>query len=92
MRPLTPNGNQPNAAALLGQPDFQEEPSCNQPRRGGLLAGIVSETGQIERLMATTGLSVGLLYDTGHCVFSGGDPEALLRRHVKRVVHDVLVA
>ncbi|TGT30565.1 myo-inosose-2 dehydratase, partial [Mesorhizobium sp. M4B.F.Ca.ET.169.01.1.1] len=30
---------------------------------------------------------VGLLYDTGHCAFSGGDPEQLLRRHVERVVH-----
>jgi len=48
---------------------------------------IVETDAEIDRLMAVTGPSVGLLYDTGHCVFSGGDPEALLRRHVKRVVH-----
>jgi len=30
---------------------------------------------------------VGLLYDTGHCLFAGGDPAALLARHIARVVH-----
>ena len=34
-----------------------------------------------------TGEAVGLLYDTGHCLFAGGDPAALLERHVARVVH-----
>ena len=48
---------------------------------------IIETDAEIDRLMAVTGPSMGLLYDTGHCVFSGGDPEALLRRHVKRVVH-----
>ena len=37
--------------------------------------------------MASTGPAVGLLYDSGHCIFSGGDPVALLKRHVGRVVH-----
>lgn len=50
--------------------------------------GTIVETDQeIDRLMAASGEAVGLLYDTGHCLFSGGDPEALLRRHVGRVVH-----
>jgi inosose dehydratase len=50
--------------------------------------GTIIETDtEIDRLMAVAGPSVGLLYDTGHCVFSGGDPEALLHRHVTRVVH-----
>ena len=48
---------------------------------------IVETDAEVDRLMAVTGPAVGLLYDTGHCVFSGGDPAALLRRHVKRVVH-----
>ncbi len=30
---------------------------------------------------------MGLLYDTGHCLFAQGDPAALLARHLKRVVH-----
>ena len=37
--------------------------------------------------MATTGEAVGLLFDTGHCLFAGGDPAALLARHIARVVH-----
>ena len=48
---------------------------------------IVETDAEIDKLMARTGEAVGLLYDTGHCAFSGGDPEALLRRHVERVVH-----
>ncbi|KAA3452371.1 myo-inosose-2 dehydratase [Mesorhizobium sp. SARCC-RB16n] len=48
---------------------------------------IVETDHEIGRLMAGSGQAVGLLYDTGHCVFSGGDPETLLRRHVGRVVH-----
>jgi inosose dehydratase len=48
---------------------------------------IVETDAEIGRLMAGSGEAVGLLYDTGHCLFSGGDPEALLRRHVGRVVH-----
>jgi inosose dehydratase len=48
---------------------------------------IVETDDEIGRLMAGTGEAVGLLYDTGHCLFSGGDPEALLRRHIGRVVH-----
>ena len=50
--------------------------------------GTIIETDEeIGRLMAGSGEAVGLLYDTGHCAFSGGDPESLLRRHVGRVVH-----
>jgi inosose dehydratase len=48
---------------------------------------IVETDEEIDRLMAATDRSVGLLYDSGHCLFSGGDPEALLARHIDRVVH-----
>ena len=48
---------------------------------------IVESDDDIDRLMASTGAAVGLLYDTGHCVFSGGDPTAMLSRHIERVVH-----
>ena len=40
---------------------------------------IVETDEEVDRLMAATGPAVGLLYDTGHCVFSGGDPVALLQ-------------
>lgn len=48
---------------------------------------IVQTDAEIDRLMANTGEAVGLLYDTGHCLYAGGDPAALLRRHLGRVVH-----
>jgi inosose dehydratase len=43
---------------------------------------------EIDRLMEATepGL-VSLLLDTGHLAFAGADPEAVLRRHVRRVRH-----
>ncbi len=48
---------------------------------------IVEADAEIGLLMKHTGEAVGLLYDTGHSAFSGGDPIALLKSHVKRVVH-----
>ncbi|MEK1887103.1 MAG: myo-inosose-2 dehydratase [Phyllobacterium sp.] len=48
---------------------------------------IVETDEEIGKLMSNTGEAFGLLYDTGHCAFSGGDPKELLLRHVSRVVH-----
>lgn len=41
----------------------------------------------VDRLFAHCGASVGLLVDTGHLTFAGGDPVKMIRRHAKRVVH-----
>jgi inosose dehydratase len=50
--------------------------------------GTVVETDQeVDKFMANTGQAVGLLFDSGHSAFSGGDPIALAKRHAKRVVH-----
>jgi inosose dehydratase len=50
--------------------------------------GTVIETAQeIDRLMESTGPEVGLLLDTGHLTFGGGDPAAAARRHAARIVH-----
>ena len=48
---------------------------------------IVESDEDVDKLMANTGAAVGLLYDTGHSIFAGGDPTTLVRKHVKRVVH-----
>lgn len=48
---------------------------------------IVESEADIDRLMASTGEAAGLLFDSGHCLFAGGDPAALLSRHIARVVH-----
>ncbi|HEY6434905.1 MAG TPA: myo-inosose-2 dehydratase [Acetobacteraceae bacterium] len=48
---------------------------------------IVQTDQEIGLMLRHSGESVGLLYDTGHCLFAGGDPAALLARHIDRVVH-----
>jgi inosose dehydratase len=48
---------------------------------------IVQTDAEIDQLMAHTGEAAGLLFDSGHCLFAGGDPAALLQRHLARVVH-----
>ena len=50
--------------------------------------GTVVETDdEIDKLMAATGPAVGLLIDTGHTAYAGGDWLANTQRHAARVVH-----
>lgn len=48
---------------------------------------VVESPEEIDAFMAATGPATHLLFDAGHCAFGGGDPEAVLRRHVGRVAH-----
>lgn len=41
----------------------------------------------VDMLMQLTGSDVGLLFDSGHMTFGGGDAVAMLRKHVARVCH-----
>jgi inosose dehydratase len=41
----------------------------------------------VDRLMESTGDEVGLLFDSGHMTFAGGDAAAMLERHADRVCH-----
>ena len=50
--------------------------------------GTVVETpDEVDAFMAATGPKTRLLFDAGHCFFGGGDPAAVLARHVGRVGH-----
>jgi inosose dehydratase len=50
--------------------------------------GTVVETEpEIDHLMAVTGEAVGLLLDTGHLTYAGGDVVGVARRHGRRIVH-----
>lgn len=50
--------------------------------------GTVVETQrEIDLLMASTGQAVGLLLDTGHLAFAGGDIAETTRRHGRRINH-----
>ena len=48
---------------------------------------IVESPEEIDAFMTATGPATKLLFDAGHCVFGGGDPAAVLARHIDRVVH-----
>ncbi|MEM7072766.1 MAG: myo-inosose-2 dehydratase, partial [Pseudomonadota bacterium] len=50
--------------------------------------GTAVETEQeVDQLMNATGDSVGLLVDTGHLLFAGGDPVGVIKRHGARINH-----
>lgn len=50
--------------------------------------GTAIETEQdVDLLMRHTGEAVGLLYDTGHLRFAGGDHLRVLDKHGKRIIH-----
>lgn len=51
------------------------------------MGAYIESPSDIDRLMAATGDEMGLLYDSGHALFGGGDPLDLLRRHIGRVCH-----
>lgn len=48
---------------------------------------LVQSEADIDLLMENTTESVGLLLDTGHLVYAGGDPIAVQKRYAERIVH-----
>lgn len=48
---------------------------------------IVQSEDEINLLMQHTGPYTKLLLDTGHCLFGGGDPERVAKKHMGRVGH-----
>lgn len=51
------------------------------------MGAYVESPEDIDRLMEVTGEEVGLLFDAGHCYMGGGDPLAVLKKHINRVCH-----
>jgi inosose dehydratase len=51
------------------------------------MGAYVQSAEDIDRLMEVTGPDVGLLFDSGHAFFGGGEPLAILRRHIERICH-----
>lgn len=48
---------------------------------------VVQTEEEVDRLMAGTSDAVGLLLDTGHLAYAGGDVAGVTRRHVGRIHH-----
>ena len=51
------------------------------------MGAYVESPADIDTLMALTSPAVGLLFDSGHCYMGGGDPLAVLQKHIGRVCH-----
>jgi inosose dehydratase len=47
---------------------------------------VIESEEELDRMMDSTS-AVGLLLDTGHLTFAGGEPMRALKRHAKRIVH-----
>jgi inosose dehydratase len=47
---------------------------------------VIQAEDEVDRMMEST-QNVGLLLDSGHLTFAGGDPMRALKRHAKRIVH-----
>lgn len=47
---------------------------------------VIQSEDEVDRMMDSTS-KVGLLLDSGHLTFAGGDPRRALERHAKRIVH-----
>lgn len=48
---------------------------------------VIESEAEIDLLMTSTDVSVGLLFDTGHLTFAGGDVAETFRRHAARINH-----
>lgn len=67
---------------------------ADRMRREGLrmayhhhMGTVVQSAEDIERMMSSTGESVGLLLDTGHLTYAGGDPALMAAKYASRIVH-----
>lgn len=48
---------------------------------------VVQSVQDIDRMMANTGEAVGLLLDTGHLTYAGGDPVQMAAKYAARIAH-----
>jgi inosose dehydratase len=51
------------------------------------MGAYVETTADVDTLMSLVGDDVGLLFDSGHMAFAGGNPFEMLKKYVKRVCH-----
>ena len=51
------------------------------------MGAYVEAPADVDELMRRVGPEVGLLFDTGHMTFAGGDAVAMLAKHIGRVCH-----
>ena len=86
-RPYLPKGEWPRFAQRLTA-------LAERMQREGLrmayhhhMGTVIQSAEDIDQLMTNTGEAVGLLLDTGHLTYAGGDPAQAAERYAKRIVH-----
>lgn len=86
-RPHLPKGEWPRFGARLSA-------LAERMQREGLrmayhhhIGTVVQSAEDIDQLMTNSGDAVGLLLDTGHLTYAGGDPAQAAARYAKRIVH-----
>jgi inosose dehydratase len=89
-----PLSHRPQMAEKEWQPFCQRlDAVADQLEKQGLklayhhhMGTVIESEDEVDRMMDSTS-AVGLLLDTGHLTFAGGDPMRALGRHAKRIVH-----
>jgi inosose dehydratase len=86
-RPYLPEGKWPAFGARLTA-------LAERMQREGLrmayhhhMGTVVQSAQDIDRMMSNTGDAVGLLLDTGHLTYAGGEPALVASKYASRIVH-----
>jgi len=89
-----PLSKRPKLAAKEWQPFLEKlDKTASLMKEQGLtmayhhhMGTVIQSEDEVDRMMDGT-KHVGLLLDSGHLTFAGGDPMRALKRHAKRIVH-----
>lgn len=86
-RPTLPPSAWPQFAARLTELGARLQESGLTLAYHHHMGTVVQAEDEVDRLMDSCGDSVGLLLDTGHLTFAGGDPARAATQHASRIVH-----
>ena len=87
MRPTLPQSAWPQFAARLTELGARLRDVGLTLAYHHHMGTVVQTEDEVDRLMESCGAAVGLLLDTGHLTFAGGDPGRAAKRHAGRIVH-----
>lgn len=87
MRPTLPPSAWPQFAARLEELGTRLQDAGLALAYHHHMGTVVQTEDEVDRLMESCGAAVGLLLDTGHLSFAGGDPGRVAARYAERIVH-----
>jgi inosose dehydratase len=86
-RPVLAPADWPQFAARLDELGTRLQDAGLQLAYHHHMGTVVQTEDEVDRLMDSCDDAVGLLLDTGHLTFAGGDPVRAAARHASRIVH-----